>query len=137
MANPQSMWEMAARQIVKAQKDLAPKMAESMIPGPGTVKYQPADERNAFWQRNPQIPEGEAEQAVWRGFIDRLTQDYPDLGLEDAERIAAPYVAMAVYPARLPLVRQGDRKLSVRKQIDFSNRMEKLGPPVQEGEIDG
>ena len=124
MASDQSIWEAAARQIVKAQKELAPKMAQSMIPGPGTVKYNPKDERRAYWQRNPDVD----EQGVWAGMLGEMMQD-GTVSYEEAIKIAAPHVAMTLYPARLPLIRQGDRKLSVKAQIDFAARMERLGPP--------
>ena len=103
-------------------------MAQSMIPGPGTVKYSPKDERRAYWQRNPDVD----EQAIWTGMLGEMMQD-GTVSYEEAIKIAAPHVAMTLYPARLPLIRQGDRKLSVAEQIKFANRMEKLGPP-EEGE---
>jgi hypothetical protein len=131
LANDQSLWEKAARHIVKSQRELAPKMAQAMIPGPGTTKYSPQDERKAFWQRNPDVD----EQAIWTGMLGEMMQD-GTVTYEEAIKIAAPHVAMLVYPARLPLIRSGDRKLSVREQIAFTNRMEKLGPPG-EGESDG
>lgn len=127
-----SQVERNARRIAKDLKEQAVLIAQHMTPPPGTVRYSSRDERKAFWQRHPDIPPGEAEDAVWLGFIDRMTQQFPGMSLEDAQRIAAPHVAMAVYPARAVVVRQGDRRIDIDKQIDFSNRMEKLGPPVDD-----
>lgn len=124
--------ERAARQYNRDKEQLAGLMAAQMPPGQGTVRYDSTDERNAFWQRNPQVD----EQAIWTGMLGELMKD-GTVAYEEAIKIAAPHVAMVVYTARLPLIRQGDRKRSVKKQMDFANRMEKLGPVSEEGETDG
>ncbi len=122
--------ERAARQYNRDKKQQATLMAADMAPARDTVRYEAKDERKAFWQRNPQVD----EQAIWTGMLGEMMQD-GTVTYEEAIKIAASWVAMEVYPARLPLIRQGDRKLSVEAQKTFSDRMERLGPP-EEGETD-
>ena len=123
--------ERAARQYNDDKKKIATLMAAQMEPGQNTTRYESKDERRAFWQRNPQVD----EQAIWTGMLGEMMKD-GTVAYEEAIKIAAPHVAMILYPARLPLIRQGDRKLSVKAQIDFTNRMERLGPPGED-ETDG
>lgn len=136
MADPTNMWENAARAIVKAQRELAPKMAAMMPPGPNTVKYSPEDERKAFWQRDPAMTP-EAEQGLWLGMISQFMHTDPMMPYTTAMQMAAPTVAQAVYPARLQLIRSGARKLSVEQQIAYAKKMERLGPPTEQDNENG
>jgi hypothetical protein len=59
------------------------------------------------------------------------------LSYEDAVIRATPRMAITVYPGRAPLIRQGDRKLSIDKQIAYGKMQERLGPPDEGGESYG
>lgn len=128
----QSAWEKAAKQLHDDMKMLAPKMAASMMPAPGAVAVSPERERAMWWQR---AVSPEEESLVWQSIIQEGLAE----GMDEAGAIARalPRVAMAVFPSRAALLNQSERKRGVpgwvEKQIAYAKRMERLGPPDQEG----
>lgn len=124
----QSQWEKAARQLNDDMKQLAPKMAADFTPAPGMSAVSPHRERQAYWQRAI-TPDEEA--MLWQETIGAAMAE--GLTYEDAVIRATPRIAITVYPGRAPLIRQGDRKLSVDKQIAYGKMQERLGPPDTEG----
>lgn len=124
----QSAWEKAARQLHDDMKKMAPMIAASMSPAPNTTPVSPEHERRMYWQRAISPDE---EQMLWQSIIEEGLAEGMDY--EGAIARAMPRVAMGVYPTRAPLIRQGARALSINEQIAYANRMEKLGPPGEEG----
>lgn len=132
--NPRDPNDLAAAEFNTLVEEQSPLIARALPPAPGAVRYEPRDERAAYWQRDPTVD----EQAIWTGALGKLILH--GATYESAVQVAEPWVAMAVYPARNVLnpqtciVTAGERGLSIEKQREFCDRMERMGPP--EGDDD-
>lgn len=103
----QGLYDQVKGNVVKVLREMPPAMAGAMGPPTDAKKLSEREERELFWRRAPGVDE----------------QTLREQGVPDED------IWQQVYPDALRLMRQGERMFSVKKQVQYVNRMVAAGPP--------